>query len=515
MTPLCRAGDAARSGALPLSFTAPLPGDALFAHQWHLSHATAGINLRSVWTEVSGRGVRVAVVDDGFDYRHPDLAQRYDTALDRDWRDNDADALNSDGDRHGTAVAGVIAAALDGQGAVGVAHGATLAGLRVGFGFAGSLAQYAHALADGARFDVVNCSWGFRDFFADNFLYPFFSTLGAALAHGTATGRGGLGTVYVFAAGNARAVGDDVNHHNLQNAIYTIAVAATDSAGRHTSFSTPGAALLVSAPGQAITTTDLPGSAGYGSGDWATVQGTSFAAPIVSGVVALMLEANRGLGWRDVQEILAHSARPTDTANPSWFTNRADGWNGGGLRFSNDYGFGLVDAHAAVRLAETWFLGGGVAATSANKLVRQAEAVPRIAIPDNAPGGVASTVALDGRLKIDRVEVLIDIRHAAVGDLVVSLVSPAGTESVLINRPGSGAFITDLRFTLTSNAFWGESAGGRLDPQGRRPQSGQRRHPRLLAAHRARRCRRRSGPLRVHRRLRLACRRRSSTRRAC
>lgn len=460
MTLPCHAADALATGALPLTFTAPLPADPRFATQWHLNHATAGINLRSLWTEFTGRGVSVAVVDDGFDYRHPDLALRYDTARDRDWRDNDFDALNSAGERHGTAVAGVIAAALDGQGAVGVAHGATLAGLRIGYGTAGNAAQYAHALLDGARFDVVNCSWGYGGFFADNFASPTFLAAANALAEGVARGRDGLGTVYVFAAGNARAAGDNVNHHNFQNAIHTIAVAATDASGRHTSFSTPGAALLVAAPGQGITTTDLPGSAGYGSGDWATVNGTSFAAPIVSGVVALMLEANKGLGWRDVQEILAHSARPTDTTNPSWFTNRADGWNGGGLRFSNDYGFGLVDAHAAVRLAETWFAGGGVAATSANKQVRQAEAVVGVTIPDNAPAGVTATLSLDGGLKIDQVEVFVDIRHTALSDLFVSLISPAGTESVLINRPGSGAFGTGLSFSLTSNAFWGENAGG-------------------------------------------------------
>ncbi len=460
MTLPCYAADALATGALPLAFTGPIPADPLFADQWHLTHPTAGINLRSVWTEFTARGVQVAVVDDGFDYRHPDLALRYDTTLDRDWRDNDFDALNSAGERHGTAVTGVIAAARDGQGAVGVAHGATLAGLRIGYGTAGSAAQYAKALVDGARFDVVNCSWGYGNFFSDNFASPTFFAAANALAQGSATGREGLGTVYVFAAGNARASGDTVNHHNFQNSIHTIAVAATDASGRHTASSTPGAALLVAAPGQTITTTDLRGSAGYGEGDWASVNGTSFAAPIVSGVVALMLEANRALGWRDVQEILAHSARPTDSANPSWVTNGAVGWNGGGLRFSNDYGFGLVDAHAAVRLAETWFAGGGVAATSANKQVRQANVATGLAIPDNSTAGVTATVALDGGLTIDQVEVFVDIRHAALGDLFVSLTSPSGTESVLINRPGRGAFGTELRFSLTSNAFWGESSGG-------------------------------------------------------
>lgn len=101
-------------------------------------------------------------------------------------------------------------------------------------------------------------------------------------------------------------------------------------------------------------TTDRIGSYGYDVTDYTSrFNGTSAATPIVSGVVALMLEANPNLGYRDVQEILALSARPIDAASPDWTTNRANTWNGGGFRVSHDYGFGLVDATAAVRLAET------------------------------------------------------------------------------------------------------------------------------------------------------------------
>ena len=90
---------------------------------------------------------------------------------------------------------------------------------------------------------------------------------------------------------------------------------------------------------------------------------------MVSGVVALMLDANAGLGWRDVQNILAASARHTGSdsgdlgaeaahanENGEWFFNDAANWNGGGMHFSNDYGYGLVDAYAAVRMAEVWSL---------------------------------------------------------------------------------------------------------------------------------------------------------------
>jgi subtilisin-like proprotein convertase family protein len=449
------------AAATPL---AALPSDPGLAGQWHLRNA-AGIdtNVTSVWPDYTGSGVRVGIIDDGFDLANPDLAGVFGSGG-WDARGNDANPAAEAGDRHGTAVAGVIGADANGTGLVGVAHDATLVGFRIGFGAAGTTDQLAVQLRRQAEVDVSNNSWGFGGFFTDNFATPAFAPIRDALAHATAVGRDGLGTVFVFAAGNARSAGDNVNHHSIQAAPQVIAVGAVDAAGKVASFSTPGAALLVSAAGVNIATTDRVGAEGYASGNTATVSGTSFAAPIVSGVVALMLEANPGLGWRDVQEILALSARQTDAANPSWLTNGAGGWNGGGMRFSNDYGFGIVDARAAVRLAETW---EGVS-TSANQARVSAANGGGGAIPDGSAAGFAASLALAGGVDVERVQVTLDIRHTWIGDLRVMLVSPEGTESVLIDRPGRtpgsttgyGSSADDIRFTVTSNAFWGEGSGG-------------------------------------------------------
>lgn len=75
-----------------------------------------------------------------------------------------------------------------------------------------------------------------------------------------------------------------------------------------------------------------------------TAQGTSFAIPIVSGVIALVIEANPNLGWWDIQQILAITARKVNdpTTDPVW--SGAPHWNGGGMHISHDYGFGDVDA---------------------------------------------------------------------------------------------------------------------------------------------------------------------------
>ncbi|MCB2082319.1 MAG: proprotein convertase P-domain-containing protein, partial [Rickettsiales bacterium] len=298
--------------------------------------------------------------------------------------------------------------------------------------------------------------------FADNFNAGLSQT-GSAIANLAATGRGGLGTNVVFSAGNSRSSGDNTNYHNMTNSEYIITVGGTDEGGEMAYFSTPGDSILVSAPAVNIATADRVGNNGYVSGDYVSASGTSYSAPIVSGVIALMLEANPGLGYRDVQEILAVSARKTGSG--AWQTNGDSHWNGGGMHFSHELGFGLVDAHAAVRLAETW----QNVSTAANRVVVDGgTSAPNSAIPDNQPTGVTDTINVSSDIHIDRVEVTLDIDHNWMGDLRVTLVSPDGTESVLVNRPGRdpdassgyGSSADDIHFTMTSSAFWGETGDG-------------------------------------------------------
>lgn len=134
------------------------------------------------------------------------------------------------------------------------------------------------------------------------------------------SGRDGLGTVNVVSAGNGRLEERNTNDSNLSAMPEAITVAAVGRDGYVTETSTPGASLLVSAPGEAIWTTDRVGVAGYSDG-WSETgnrdtsvtnafSGTSAAAPMVAGVVALMLDANPALGFRDVQTIFRRDRAP-------------------------------------------------------------------------------------------------------------------------------------------------------------------------------------------------------------
>ncbi len=430
------------------------PNDPSLSRQWHLS----AINADQVWSDYTGKGVTVGIVDDGVDYLHPDLDGNYRTDRDYDAVGRDQDAYpSSSGDKHGTSVAGIIGAEIDnGTGGVGVAPEASLVGFRVGFGSGSSGSALVDALSRQVSVDVSNNSWAYTTPFQDNFNNASFSSMAASINNAVTNGRDGLGTVFVFAAANYRSSGDDVNYHNFQNSPDTIAVGALSSSGTYASYSNPGAALLISAPGQGLYTTDRVGSAGYSSSDYTYFSGTSAAAPVVSGVVALMLDANPELGYRDVQEILAHSAQKPVADDRGWQTNGAETWNGGGLTVSHDYGFGQVDALAAVRLAETWH----AQSTKANLETVSATSSPGRSIQPGAT--ITDTITFNAAdLSLDQIEVALNLSHNHRGALIVTLTSPSGTTSTLVNRPGNGKDSGDnIVFTLSSVQFWGEDPNG-------------------------------------------------------
>jgi Ca2+-binding RTX toxin-like protein/subtilisin-like proprotein convertase family protein len=452
------------SGGLVVSVQSQaVPTDPLLSNQWHLDPAEPwDINVQSVWQDYTGSGVIVGVIDTGFDYNHVDLAPNYRLDLDYDVSQDIADAMYVDpvDDRHGTAVMGLIGADDNGVGTVGVAFDADLVGYRKEFGsvpLSDTTEALTRALSDGV--DILNNSWSYTNLFSDNFSssspgWQAFSSAVTALAE---SGRGGLGSIIVNSAGNYRHIGHDANYHNFQNSPYTIAVGAMRIIGEVPSYSNPGANLLVTAPGASLDTTDISGADGYNTTDYySAFGGTSASAPVLSGVIALMLEANSNLGYRDVQEIIAYSAIQNDPLDTSWAFNGAGNWNGGGLHFSHDYGFGLIDAHKAVRLAENWDL----QQTFANTISVSADYASSQGLVDL--GTITTTLDIVTDIEIEHVLLHVDITHSKIGDLSIVLISPDGTESYMMTIPEKGDFIGtgSLDFVFSSTAHWGEMSAG-------------------------------------------------------
>lgn len=415
--------------------------DPIAAKQWHLGYLG---NMMKIWQDFDGSGVSFGIYDSGIDKRLDAWGDRYDASkevvIDGKTYDGDYTPLSGP---HGTAVAGLIAAGRDGDDTIGVAYNATITGVNIFDPYSGGGRKagiyvnaddntaFFDALSHWKDFDVVNNSWGPSTPSHgpnDNRLYQGSFAYGLAQSFKMATdeGRNGLGTLVVNAAGNyGMVLNSTADLYAVDGALdsastdrHVIAVAAYRQIdGNAASYSTRGAHLLISAPSgdyaelgsSGIWTTDLKGKEGYNTEDDPSGKldytdsfgGTSAAAPILSGVIGLMLDANAGLGWRDVKNILATSAvMPVDFStgetaltyngtryylNEDRFHLTGDGSaariNGGGYHFSTDYGYGAVDAFSAVRMAEVWSL-FGAAKTSENEKVYTAGGTFNRIIPD-------------------------------------------------------------------------------------------------------------------------------------
>ncbi|WP_276576854.1 S8 family serine peptidase [Bradyrhizobium sp. 1] len=534
----------------PVIFPPPPVLTPLQRGDWYLENVgqdlgTPGqdLNVKPVWQDYNytGKGVHVGIFDSGVQGNHPDLAASI-TGIPGtnipSYSPTAAELGNSD-NAHGTQVAGIIAAANDGVGATGIAYDAKITGVAFDVG-----GQTDYGLLNYFKnFDVTSNSWTDRHAFGLN--YNHLPQISGAVFVAVTAGRGGLGTIIVAGAGNDREGGSeyvrdvnetehgvqpffatDVNAENFNSDPRVITVGAVDHNGNVLDYSTPGAALLVSAfsglggttdnnqrngTGTApdgkphvigtrdgVLSTDLLGWNGYNNnpsgglvdGDYALFTGTSAATPEVAGVVALMLQANPDLGWRDVRDILALTARhtgsainaaPTGSEKYIWTNNGADEWNGGGLHFSNDYGFGTVDAKAAVSLAETWT----EQSVSSNQALAVGFFHQPLHIADasyvvNAGGVVHSeegvtrfSINIADDIKIEDLTLTLTSSHANVSDLTIVLTSPDGTRSMMLDQVDNADYqaaivhgnVNPIAFptsgwTMTSNQFAGELSAG-------------------------------------------------------
>lgn len=417
---------------------AMVPRDPLYAEQWHFGLIG---NIEAIWRDYDGTGVVIGLNDDRPELLHPDLDGNIDSALGLSFDD-----FGSDVDAHGTAVAGIIAAEANDQGGVGVAPGARLGWLSYYY------EGYDASLARTVDFDIVNNSWGFFPGFAtsDDLSDPnsVASGIDSLLRFASETGRSGLGSISVHAAGNDNfnAIGEW-----FSGTRFTISVAATESDGFAAYYSSYGSSVLLTAPSAAVTT-DGGGAGGYGPEDYIfDFGGTSGSAPVVTGVVALMLEAAPGLGWRDVKTILALSAAqtgsapdataPAETEDGLWQVLGNGNWNGGGQLYHVNYGYGMVDAFAAVRMAEAWLTMTGGAATSAN------ETVISTAAPLDSPLPIAPPMQAVPQVTRIAIEVTEDVlietvylslrwMHQQTYDLAARLIAPDGYAVMLSENEG-------------------------------------------------------------------------------
>lgn len=457
----CGGGGGGGDAALP---PAPKGEDPYYQDQWHLNNTSQlpgfvnseDINAEAAWLQgYKGKGITVALVDDGLDAVHEDLVDNVSESSSWNYQFGVAGiSTPSNAQSHGTLVAGLIAAAENNAlGGRGVAPQATLAVHDLLWTSGVSDADVYDAMVRNSQaVHVSNNSWGLLGDDSGEVSSPVSTLWQQGVEEGATLGRGGKGVVYVWSAGNGGANNiDNANYSFQANNPYVMAVCAVDGAGKKTSYSEQGANLWLCAPSgdknYGVITTDLSGSMGENKGNDSSelantnytkfFSGTSASTPIVSGVAALVLSVNPDLSWRDVRLILAQSARKNDSSDSDWTqTNPASGepvYN-----INHKYGFGVVDAARAVALAKSWNSVGPMltpVSYSRNALARS--------LPDNTGATESDTItvpnALAGRV-IEYVTIEVDITHGYPGDLDIRLVAPnpadingtpTGTESVL------------------------------------------------------------------------------------
>ncbi|XP_014665059.1 PREDICTED: proprotein convertase subtilisin/kexin type 7-like, partial [Priapulus caudatus] len=438
--------------------------DPMYPFQWHLNNERLlhmDINVTGVWElGITGSGITVAVVDDGVEWTNPDIKDNYNQEASWDLNDDDADAMPNliyEKNQHGTRCAGEIAAVPNGFCAVGVAYGAKVSGIKV---LDGPLTDSLEAAAFNKNMDlndIYSCSWGPED---DGVTVDGPHYLASkALIHGIEMGRRGYGSIFVVASGNGGVNTDNCNYDGYANSPYTVTIGAVDEHGNMPYYAEECASMLAvtfsSGQGDSrpIVTTDWTAHGATGCTDHHS--GTSAAAPIAAGMIALMLQANPCLTWRDVQYLIIMTAKKIDVDHAAWYTNQA------GLHHSHKHGFGAMDAWRLINSAKVWknvpwmtvFTGDVL---NVNEPI--AKSPSRLIVNYTVTPQTLEGYAL---LMLEHVQVRVTLSHPKRGELDVQLICPSGTISVI--GPPRSKDVSDKGLSswpFSTARCWGENPAG-------------------------------------------------------
>ena len=425
--------------------------DPIFKEQWHILNTVQlghDLNVTGVWLQgITGNGSITSVIDDGLDMYSDDLKDNYFAAGSYDYNDPGPEPRpRLFDDKHGTRCAGEIAAGRNNACGVGLAYNGKVSGIRI-LSKVISDEDEAAAINYGYQENqIYSCSWGPPD---DGQTMDAPSVLiQRAMVNGIQHGRGGLGSVFVFAAGNGAAADDNCNFDGYTNSIYSITVGAIDRNGNHPYYSEPCSAQLVvtysSGPTDAIHTTDVGTDKCYsGHG------GTSAAGPLVAGTVALALGFRPQLTWRDLQYLCIDAAIPVHLDDGDWQDTKI------GKKFSHVYGYGKIDTWRLIEAAKTF------ESVKAQAWYHS----PWLSVQHDIPQGdrgLASSFEITQAMltkanleTLEHVTVTMNVNHTRRGDLSVELRSPEGLISHLSTpRRNDAARTGYLDWTFMSVVHW-------------------------------------------------------------
>uniref|UniRef100_A0A8C6MKF6 Furin (paired basic amino acid cleaving enzyme) b n=1 Tax=Nothobranchius furzeri TaxID=105023 RepID=A0A8C6MKF6_NOTFU len=432
------------------------PTDPDFPKQWYLSNPThQDLNTKAAWAQgYTGKGVVVTILDDGVEKDHPDLISNYDPEASYDVNDGDADPqpryTQRNENRHGTRCAGEVAAAANnGVCGVGVAYNAKIGGVRMLDGEVTDVVEARSLSLNPQHIHIYSASWGPED--DGKSLDGPAKMAKEAFLQGITKGRSGLGSIFVWASGNGGREQDSCNCDGYTNSIYTLSISSTTESGNVPWYSEPCSSTLATTfssgnPGEKqIVTTDLRQKCTDSH------TGTSASAPLAAGIIALALEANMNLTWRDMQHLVVRTSLPGHLIAGDWKTN----------------GVGRRGRECPNQLWEDCFTqsetGSDVSHTTLTAPPRSTCQTCRDV--GNKLVFSKSVDACWGRPEyvrsLEHVQARLTLSHNQRGKLAIHLISPLGTRSTLLfPRPNdySSEGFNDWAFMSTHS--WDE------DPQG-------------------------------------------------
>ncbi|XP_046655685.1 neuroendocrine convertase 1-like [Daphnia pulicaria] len=443
--------------------------DELWDHQWYMHDTRTNaalprldLNILPVYDMgYTGRGVTVVVLDDGLEGTHTDIRNNYNSKVSFDMNDDDPDPSPRYGrgyfNSHGTRCAGEIAMeANNAKCGVGVAFNVSIGGVRMLDGPVSDRVEASSLIYALEMVDIYSASWGPSD--DGKTVEGPGKLVRQAFYRGVKEGRKGKGAIYIWASGNGGRVKDNCNCDGYVSSIYTLSIGSVSEQGDFPWYGEQCASTMAvtyssgAYTDQKIATVDL--------NDTCTMDhtGTSAAAPLASGIVALALEANSNLTWRDVQHLVPWTSEYGPLKdNIDWQENSA------GFRVNPRFGFGLMNAAKYVRAAINWStvpeksicvtpsFNGNLPVLFTNKEWGTVEF---------ESDGCSGT--LDEVNYLEHVEVIVSIEYPVRGQLEIDLISPSGTSTQLVKqRPKDKSKQGYVNWPFMSVHTWGEMSKGR------------------------------------------------------
>ncbi|CAH1797743.1 unnamed protein product [Owenia fusiformis] len=447
--------------------------DPKWKQQWYLYDVsrderetvkTMDHNVVGVWDKgITGKGSVVSILDDGLEWNNTDIWANYDPYASYDLNDNDADPFprydSTNENKHGTRCGGEVAMVADnGFCGVGVAYGAKIGGVRMLDGRVTDSLEAKAISFNCTHIDIYSASWGPND---DGKTVEGPGKLAtAAFENCIKNGRGGKGVIYSWASGNGGSRGDNCDCDGYTGSIYTLSISSASQKRGSPWYTEKCASSMATAYSSGsfgekkIVSTDLHNKCTDSH------TGTSASAPIAAGIFALVLEANPDLTWRDMQHLVAHTSQCYPLKdNPGWKKN------GAGLWVNTRFGFGLLDALNMVEAANpaTW---KNVPAKHICEVTsKNAKGLPKKISSGHEVIVEIETTGCEGQNNsikyLEHVQVQVSMDYTTRGDLEIYLISPIGTEAMLLSKRNADKSTKGFsQWPFMSVHTWGEDPKG-------------------------------------------------------